>query len=55
MMSDVGEQGSREGMLLGSAVDAARALRGGEVPSRELTEMMLARIDAVNPSVNAVV
>lgn len=38
-----------------SATDAADMLRGKEVSSRELTELLLARIDAVNPAVNAVV
>lgn len=33
----------------------ARALRGGEVSSVELVEMCLTRINAVNPSLNAVV
>jgi Asp-tRNA(Asn)/Glu-tRNA(Gln) amidotransferase A subunit family amidase len=37
------------------AVDAAGMLRRREVSSRELTEMLLARIDAVNPALNAVV
>jgi len=42
-------------MLLRAAVDAAGMLRRGEASSRELTEMVLARIDAVNPELNAVV
>ena len=41
--------------LLRPAVDAAGMVRRGEVSSRELTEMLLARIDAVNPELNAVV
>ena len=40
--------------LLQPAVDAAGMLRRGEVSSRELTEMLFARIDAVNPELNAV-
>jgi amidase len=38
-----------------SAVDVARMVRNKEVSSVELTELLLDRIDAVNPSVNAVV
>jgi amidase len=41
--------------LFQSATDAARMLRRGEVSSRELTEMLLARIEVVNPALNAVV
>jgi len=41
--------------LLQPAIDAAGMLRRGEVSSRELTEMLFARIDAVNPELNAVV
>jgi amidase len=41
--------------LFQSASDAAGMLRRKEVSSRELTEMLLARIDAVNPALNAVV
>ena len=37
------------------ATEAAGMLRRGEVSSRELTELLLERIDAVNPAVNAVV
>ncbi len=44
-----------EDLLLGSATEAAGALRRREVSARELTEALLARIDAVNPAVNAVV
>jgi amidase len=38
-----------------SATDAADMLRRKQVSSRELTELLLAQIDAVNPSLNAVV
>jgi amidase len=41
--------------LLRPAVEAAAMLRRGEVSSRQLTEMLLARVDAVNPELNAVV
>ncbi len=41
--------------LLRSATDAAQALSRKELSSRELTEMLLTRIDAVNPGLNAVV
>jgi len=41
--------------LFQSATDAAQALRRRERSSRELTEMLLARIEAVNPALNAVV
>jgi amidase len=37
------------------ATDAARMLRRGEISARELTELLLSRIDDVNPAVNAVV
>lgn len=42
-------------MVFRPAVDAARMVRGGEISSRELTEVLLARIDAVDPKLNAVV
>jgi amidase len=41
--------------LFGSATGAARLVREKEITARELTEALLARIDAVNPVVNAVV
>jgi amidase len=41
--------------LFRSATDAARTLSRKEIASRELTEMLLARIDAANPPLNAVV
>jgi amidase len=41
--------------LFRSATDAAQAVRRKEISSRELTEMLLARIDSVNPALNAVV
>jgi amidase len=41
--------------LLGSATWAAAMVRRGQVSSRELTELVLARIDAANPDLNAVV
>jgi amidase len=42
-------------ILLLPATDVARLLRGRELSSRELTEALLARIEAVNPALNAVV
>jgi amidase len=44
-----------ETLLFRSATDTAQALRRKELSSRELTEMLLARIDSVNPALNAVV
>jgi amidase len=44
-----------ETLVFRSATDAARALRRRELSSRELTEMLLTRIDSVNPALNAVV
>src|SRR5215211_5377344 len=41
--------------LLQSATNAARMLRRKEISSRELIEVLLARIDSVNPALNAVV
>jgi amidase len=41
--------------LFQSATDAARMLRRGEVSSRELTELLFARIERVDPALNAVV
>jgi amidase len=41
--------------LFQSATDAAQALSRKELSSRELTELLLARIEAVNPALNAVV
>jgi amidase len=41
--------------VLGSACDAAAAIAAGAVSSRELTEAVLRRIEAVNPQLNAVV
>jgi len=41
--------------LFRSAIDTAEMVQRREVSSRELTEMLLARIDAVNPAVNAIV
>jgi amidase len=41
--------------LFHSAADVADMLRRKDILSRELTEMLLARIDAVNPALNAVV
>lgn len=42
-------------ILFHSATEAADMLRRKEITSRELTDMLFARIDAVNPSLNAVV
>jgi amidase len=41
--------------LFRPAAETAELVRRGSVSSRELTEMLLARIDAVNPAINAVV
>jgi amidase len=41
--------------LFQSATDAAGTLKRKETSSRELTELLLARIEAVNPALNAVV
>ena len=45
----------RETLLFESATDAAQRLSRKELSSRELTEMLLARIEAVNPALNAIV
>ena len=42
-------------ILFSSAAEVALLLRRREISSRELTELLLARIAAVNPAVNAVV
>jgi Asp-tRNA(Asn)/Glu-tRNA(Gln) amidotransferase A subunit family amidase len=42
-------------ILFQPATEAARMLRRREVSSRELTEALLARIEAANPRLNAVV
>ena len=42
-------------ILFSSATDVVDRLRRKDVSSRELTEMLLARIDAVNPALNAIV
>jgi amidase len=41
--------------LAGSAGAAAEMIRRGEIGSRELTELVLSRVDALNPTLNAVV
>src|ERR687897_2118613 len=41
--------------LFQSATDAVQAIRRKELSSRELTEMLLTRIEEVNPALNAVV
>src|SRR3712207_4486639 len=46
---------THETLLFRSATDAARAIRRKGLSSRELTETLLAQIEAVNPAVNAVV
>jgi amidase len=42
-------------VLVQPAMDAARMLQRREIAARELTELLLARIDAVNPALRAVV
>ena len=42
-------------VLFWSANDAAGALRARKISSRELTEALLARIEELNPALNAVV
>ena len=44
-----------ETLLFQSATDAAQAVRRKEISSRKLTETLLARIEATNPALNAVV
>jgi amidase len=44
-----------ETLLFQSATDAAQAVRRKEISSRELTETLLAWIEATNPALNAVV
>ena len=44
-----------ETLLLQSATDAAQRLSRKEHSSRELTEMLITRIEEVNPALNAVV
>ena len=46
---------THESQLFRSATDAGQAIRRKEISSRELTEMLLAQIEAVNPTLNAVV
>jgi amidase len=41
--------------LFRSATEAAEMVRGAAISARELTELLLARIDAVDPAINAVV
>jgi len=54
-MTDQAEGLANDDILFGSATAAVQALRRGDVSSRELTELLLARIAAVDPVVNAVV
>jgi amidase len=42
-------------VLFRSATEAAQLVRRKDVSARELTELLLARIEAVNPAINAVV
>jgi amidase len=44
-----------ETSLFQSATEAAQAVRRKELSSRELTEMLLTRIEDANPTLNAVV
>ncbi len=46
---------SADDLLLGSATNAARALRDREVSATELLDATLRRVEAVNPTVNAVI
>ena len=55
-MFSIGDQlMGRDEALLQPATDAAGMLRRKELSSRELTAMLLARIDDLNPTLNAVV
>ena len=50
------KRGARvEDLPFSSAVDAAQAIRRGDISSLELTELMFKRIEAINPRINAVV
>ena len=42
-------------VIYSSAAELARAIRGGELSSTEVVEAHLARIEEVNPRLNAVV
>jgi Asp-tRNA(Asn)/Glu-tRNA(Gln) amidotransferase A subunit family amidase len=44
----------KKGLFL-PATDVAERIRRQEISSRELAEATLARIDAINPSINAIV
>jgi amidase len=44
-----------EDFVFSSAVDAAKAIRRGDISSLALTELMFKRIDSINPRINAVV
>jgi len=44
-----------QGLEFGSALEAARAVRGGQVGSEELTRHLLDRIERLNPRINAIV
>jgi amidase len=43
------------GLVAGSATEAAQAIRRRRIGARELTELVLARIEALNQSLNAVI
>jgi hypothetical protein len=49
------EENSMDGLIFGSATRQAQAIRAREVSSEELVKACIARIDAVNPTLNAVV
>jgi len=55
--ADPARKGARsvEDYVFSSAVDAAQAIRRGDISSLELTELMFRRIDSINPRINAVV